>query len=144
MGTLSFNGNKTVTTGGGGAILTNDARAGTAREASDHHGQGAAPWEYRHDELGYNYRLPNLNAALGLRAARAVAAAARGEAPTVRALCAGVCEHPGVRLHAAEPPGCRSNYWLQTLLLDASCAASAMHFWRRATTLVSRPDPSGR
>ncbi len=65
LGTLSFNGNKTITTGGGGAILTNDgALARHAKHltttAKLHH-----TWEYRHDEIGYNYRLPNLNAALG-------------------------------------------------------------------------------
>ena len=65
MGTLSFNGNKTITTGGGGAILTNDAEL--ARHAKHLTTTAKLPhaWEYRHDEVGYNYRLPNLNAALG-------------------------------------------------------------------------------
>ena len=65
LGTLSFNGNKTVTTGGGGAILTNDAAL--ARRAKHLTTTAKVPhrWEYRHDEVGYNYRMPNLNAALG-------------------------------------------------------------------------------
>ncbi len=65
MGTLSFNGNKTITTGGGGAILTNDrVLAGRAKHLTT---TAKVPhrWEYLHDEIGYNYRLPNLNAALG-------------------------------------------------------------------------------
>ena len=65
MGTLSFNGNKTITTGGGGAILTDDAEL--ARHAKHLTTTAKLPhaWEYRHDEIGYNYRMPNINAALG-------------------------------------------------------------------------------
>src|SRR5204862_7022935 len=63
--TLSCNGNKTVTTGGGGAILTNDAAL--ARHAKHLTTTAKVPhrWDFVHDEVGYNYRLPNLNAALG-------------------------------------------------------------------------------
>jgi dTDP-4-amino-4,6-dideoxygalactose transaminase len=63
-GVLSFNGNKTITCGGGGAIITNDnvladrAKHLTTTAKVNHR------WEYVHDELGYNYRMPNLNAAL--------------------------------------------------------------------------------
>lgn len=64
-GILSFNGNKIITTGGGGMILTNDGglrdkmRHLTTTAKVDH------PWEFRHDEVGYNFRMPNINAALG-------------------------------------------------------------------------------
>ena len=65
MATLSFNGNKVITTGGGGMILTNDEQL--AREAK--HLTTTAkmphPFEFVHDQVGYNYRMPNLNAALG-------------------------------------------------------------------------------
>lgn len=66
LGVISFNGNKVMTTGGGGLILTNDDKlAKRARHLST---QAKIPhsWEYRHDEIGYNYRMPNLNAAIGL------------------------------------------------------------------------------
>lgn len=64
MGTFSFNGNKTVTSGGGGALITNDETI--AKRAKHLSTQAKIPhkWEYRHDEVGYNYRMPNLNAAL--------------------------------------------------------------------------------
>jgi aminotransferase in exopolysaccharide biosynthesis len=64
MGTFSFNGNKTVTCGGGGALVTNDEKI--ARHAKHVSTTAKIPhaWEFVHDELGYNYRLPNLNAAL--------------------------------------------------------------------------------
>lgn len=65
LGTLSFNGNKIITTGGGGAILTNDSEL--ARRAKHLTTTAKKPhrWEYVHDEVGFNYRMPNVNAALG-------------------------------------------------------------------------------
>ena len=64
LGTFSFNGNKTITCGGGGAIITNDDDL--AQKAKHLSTQAKVPhkWEYVHDEIGYNYRMPNLNAAL--------------------------------------------------------------------------------
>jgi perosamine synthetase len=66
IGAISFNGNKVMTTGGGGVLVTDDEElAAYAKHLST---QSKIPhaWEYRHDEIGYNYRMPNLNAALGL------------------------------------------------------------------------------
>src|SRR5205807_10178708 len=65
MGTLSFNGNKTVTTGGGGAILTNDSELATRAKHLTTTARMPHRWEYRHDDIGYNFRMPNINAALG-------------------------------------------------------------------------------
>jgi aminotransferase in exopolysaccharide biosynthesis len=64
MGTFSFNGNKTITCGGGGAIITNDERL--AKKAKHLTTQAKLPhrWDFVHDEIGYNYRMPNINAAL--------------------------------------------------------------------------------
>ena len=64
VGTFSFNGNKTITCGGGGAIVTNDEKL--AKHAKHLTTQAKIPhrWEFRHDEIGYNYRMPNINAAL--------------------------------------------------------------------------------
>lgn len=64
FGVFSFNGNKTVTSGGGGAIVTDDASL--AKQAKHLSTQAKVPhrWEYHHDHIGYNYRMPNLNAAL--------------------------------------------------------------------------------
>jgi perosamine synthetase len=121
MGILSFNGNKTVTTGGGGAILTRDARL--ARQAKHLTTTAKVPhrWEYRHDELGYNYRLPNLNAALGCAQLEQLPRLLEAKRRLYRRYAAAFARIPGVRL-MAEPAGCRSNYWLQTLLLDESRA----------------------
>lgn len=66
LGAISFNGNKIMTTGGGGVIVTDDEAL--AKQAKHISTQAKTPhaWEYHHDEIGYNYRMPNLNAALGL------------------------------------------------------------------------------
>ncbi len=119
LGTLSFNGNKTITTGGGGAILTNDPAL--ARRAKHLTTTAKIPhaWEYRHDAVGYNYRLPNLNAALGcaqLEQLPAFVDAKRALHTRYHEAFAGVMS---VRL-LDEPVGCRSNYWLQALVLDPS------------------------
>ena len=121
LGTLSFNGNKTITTGGGGAILTDDPKL--AKRAKHLTTTAKLPhrWEYLHDEVGYNYRMPNLNAALGC--------AQLEQLPEFLALKRRLFECyqeafrsiPQVSLFA-EPEGSRSNYWLQTLLLDDSVA----------------------
>jgi perosamine synthetase len=140
MGTLSFNGNKTVTTGGGGAILFEDPEL--ARRARHLTTTAKLPhrWEFQHDEVGYNFRMPNLNAALGcaqLEQLDGFVAAKRELYQRYRAAFAQVC---GVQL-LAEPPGSRSNYWLQTLLLDES-AAGQRDFILAATNdagLMTRP-----
>lgn len=64
LGTFSFNGNKTVTCGGGGAIVTNDLEIGTHAKFITTTAKRPHPYEFYHEELGYNYRMPNLNAAL--------------------------------------------------------------------------------
>ena len=66
IGILSFNGNKIITTGGGGAILTNRKELAHKAEHLISTAKKKHPWEYDHDEVGYNYRMPNINAALGL------------------------------------------------------------------------------
>ena len=121
MGTLSFNGNKTITTGGGGAILTNDAAL--ARHAKHLTTTAKMPhaWEYRHDEIGYNYRMPNLNAALGCAQLGQLPAMLAAKRELFQRYQAAFAPVPGVKL-MAEPEQCQSNYWLQTLLLDAEQA----------------------
>ncbi len=64
VGCFSFNGNKTITCGGGGALVTNDLTLGTQAKYLTTTAKRPHPYEFFHDELGYNYRMPNLNAAL--------------------------------------------------------------------------------
>ena len=64
LGVFSFNGNKIVTSGGGGAIVTNDIELGIKAKHLTTTAKVPHPYEYVHDEIGYNFRMPNLNAAL--------------------------------------------------------------------------------
>jgi perosamine synthetase len=121
MGTLSFNGNKTITTGGGGAILTNDAQLARRAKHLTTTAKVPHPWEFVHDEVGYNYRLPNLNAALGCAQLEQLPAFLTAKRRLFELYQAAFATLPHVRL-VEEPRGCRSNYWLQTLLLDPSVA----------------------
>lgn len=115
---LSFNGNKIVTTGGGGAILTADAEL--ARRAKHLTTTARVPdrWSFLHDEVGFNFRLPNLNAALGcaqLEQLDHFVACKRRLAESYRAALAGV---PGVRF-VAEAPHTRANYWLNAVIVES-------------------------
>jgi perosamine synthetase len=117
MGTLSFNGNKTITTGGGGAILINDATI--ARRAKHITTTAKVPhaWEFIHDEIGYNYRLPNLNAALGCAQLEQLPAKLIAKRTLFSSYQAAFLEVEGAKL-VAEPAQCLSNYWLQTIMLN--------------------------
>jgi perosamine synthetase len=121
FGVLSFNGNKIVTTGAGGAILTDDGELAQRARHLISTAKRRHPWAYFHDELGFNYRMPNLNAALGCAqleqlpdflARKRVLAARYREA---------LGQVAGLRVFDEPPPG-RSNHWLSILLLDAERA----------------------
>lgn len=119
LGTLSFNGNKTITTGGGGAILTNDAELALRAKHLTTTAKLPHAWEYRHDEVGYNYRMPNLNAALGCAQLEKLPAMLSSKRVLFESYRTAFALVPGVKL-VAEPDQCRSNYWLQALLLDVA------------------------
>lgn len=117
MGTLSFNGNKTITTGGGGAILTNDAIL--AKKAKHLTTTAKIPhrWNFDHDVLGFNYRMPNLNAALGVAQLEQLPVFLKAQRCLFNKYQSSFKNIDGVQLFE-EPTGCKSNYWLQTLILD--------------------------
>ena len=121
MGTLSFNGNKTITTGGGGAILTNDVELGKRAKHITTTAKLPHRWDFVHDEVGFNYRLPNLNAALGCAQLEQLPGFLRDKRRLFEQYQAAFAKVPGVHL-VSEPAGCSSNYWLQTLLLDKAHA----------------------
>ncbi len=121
LSALSFNGNKTITTGGGGAILTNDEELGRLAKHITTTAKVPHRWEFNHDMVGYNYRMPNINAAIGcaqLEQLPGFLAAKRDLAERYRQAFTGI---PGIHFFS-EPANCKSNYWLNTLLLDEDCA----------------------
>ena len=121
MGTLSFNGNKTITTGGGGAILTNDVELGKRAKHITTTAKLPHRWNFVHDEIGFNYRLPNLNAALGCAQLEQLPVFLRDKRRLFEQYQTAFANVTGVHI-IAEPAGCISNYWLQTLLLDTAHA----------------------
>jgi perosamine synthetase len=121
LAALSFNGNKTVTTGSGGAILTSDPKLGAAAKHLTTTARIKHGWRFDHDQIGYNYRLPNINAALGcaqLEQLDGFIARKRALAQRYARAFAGLS---GVQFFV-EPPFATSNYWLNVLLLDPEAA----------------------
>lgn len=117
LSVLSFNGNKIITTGGGGAVLTNDASLAAAARHLTKQAKLSHPWSFNHDMVGYNYRMPNINAALGcaqLEQLPEFLAKKRALALRYQEAFAGI---EGVRVFK-EADFARSNYWLNVLLLD--------------------------
>ena len=121
LGTLSFNGNKTITTGGGGAILTDDVQLARHAKHLTTTAKVAHRWDYEHDELGYNYRMPNLNAALGCAQLEQLPVLLAAKRRLHQRYCETFAPVSGVHL-MGEPNGCRSNFWLQTLILTSAMA----------------------
>lgn len=117
LATLSFNGNKTITTGGGGAILTNDEELGRLAKHLTTTAKPPHPWAYAHDQLGYNYRLPNLNAALGCAQLEQLPEFLGRKRRLAEAYAQALGGLDGGRVFR-EPPDCQSNYWLNALILD--------------------------
>lgn len=117
MGTLSFNGNKTITTGGGGVILTDDEMLAKAAKHLTTTAKLPHRWAFEHDQVGFNYRMPNINAALGcaqLEQLPDFLVAKRCLFEKYQSVFSSV---EGVAV-VTEPPHSRSNYWLQALILD--------------------------
>lgn len=115
-GVFSLNGNKVMTCGGGGVLITNDERVADRAKHLTTTARVAHPWESSHDEIGYNFRMPNLNAALACAQLEQLEAFLADK----RLLAAAYveffrCSDWGEFI--AEPAECESNYWLNTLLL---------------------------
>jgi perosamine synthetase len=122
LSTLSFNGNKIVTTGGGGAILTNDEALGRRAKHLTTTAKLPHRWRFDHDEIGFNYRLPNLNAALGVAQLERLPAFLEAKRRLAERYLQAFAGLPGASV-VAEPEGTVSNYWLDTLRLDRPDAA---------------------
>lgn len=117
VGALSFNGNKILTTGGGGAIVTNNAKLAQRAKHLTTTAKANHTWAYYHDEIGYNYRLPNLNAALGVAQLGKLENRLEQKRRLAQAYIDIFADHPDLKVFR-EPEGACSNYWLNTLVLE--------------------------
>lgn len=137
IGVLSFNGNKTITTGGGGALLFNDKDL--AEQAKHLTTQAKVPhaWEFVHDSIGYNYRMPNINAALGC--------AQMEELPSFISVKRKRAENYsnfftkcGLNFFR-EPEFCCSNYWLNVLILGNINERNSFLDFSNSNGVMTRP-----
>jgi perosamine synthetase len=115
IGILSFNGNKIITTGGGGMIITDDEVF--AKQAKHILTTAKVPhkWEFIHDEVGYNYRMPNVNAAIGCAQMENLPVFLENKRGLAREY-KDFFEEMGIEFFS-EKAGCRSNYWLNAVVL---------------------------
>jgi perosamine synthetase len=116
IGALSFNGNKILTTGGGGAIVTDDEELASRAKHLSTTAKLPHPWAFDHDESGYNYRLPNINAALGVAQMAQLGERLEKKRRLAQRYLEGFDGFTGGEIFA-EPEGAQSNYWLNLLIL---------------------------
>ncbi len=136
IGVLSFNGNKIMTTGGGGMLLTDEVIGKQAKHLTTT-AKIPHPYEFVHDEIGYNYRLPNLNAALGcaqLEQLPSFLASKRALASRYIEFFLGSDLQPIV-----EPEHCRSNYWLNGVICQNAQQRDALLKSTNDAGIMTRP-----
>lgn len=117
LGILSFNGNKTITTGGGGMILTNEEELGKLAKHITTTAKIPHPWRFEHDMIGYNYRLPNINAALGCAQMEILPELLKSKRDTAQKYQKFFQSLIDIEF-VQEPEECISNYWLCSILLN--------------------------
>lgn len=137
IGVFSFNGNKIITAGGGGAMIFSDAQLAARARHLTTTAKRPHPWEFVHDELGYNYRMPNINAALGCGQLERLP----GFVEAKRALAAEYAEFlRGSELtFCVEPAGTRSNYWLCAVICPDRATRDALLTETNAKGIGLRP-----
>lgn len=138
LGVFSFNGNKTVTSGGGGAIVTNDTAL--AKKAKHLSTQAKVPhsWEYHHDHIGYNYRMPNLNAALACAQLESLADFIKNKRELSDLYLTFFQDYPAVDL-IRELDGAHSNYWLHAIRLNNREARDEFLRFMNNQGIMTRP-----
>ena len=117
MGCISFNGNKIITTGGGGIVITNNKRLAKKIRHLTTTAKIPHKWEYIHDEIGFNFRMPNINAALGIAQLEKIKVFLKAKRKILSIYSKVFEKIDGVELYK-EPKFSKSNYWLQTLVLN--------------------------
>ncbi len=137
IGTFSFNGNKVVTSGGGGALVTNDEKLAKHAKHLSTQAKIAHPWAFMHDEVGYNYRMPNLNAALACAQLEQLPAFVDNKRALAQ-LYKSKFEALNMNFHT-ELPDTRANYWLNVLMLDSKEQQQQFLAYMNSNGVMSRP-----
>lgn len=121
VGALSFNGNKTMTTGGGGAILTDNDEVASCAKHLTTTAKTPHPWLYQYDEVGYNYRMPNINAALGCAQLEQIPHFLEAKRNLAANYSEAFNNNTEIKF-LIEPDYAKSNYWLNAIILDKQYA----------------------
>jgi len=137
LGTFSFNGNKTITCGGGGAIITNNEEL--AKKAKYLTTQAKVPhrWEFVHDEIGYNYRMPNINAALMCAQLEQLNNFLNNKRELAK-IYEGFFKGSDFKF-ISEPSNSKSNYWLCAILLKDKITRDEFLLYTNNNGVMTRP-----
>jgi len=137
---VSFNGNKIMTTGGGGAILTNDETLADKAKHLTTTAKVAHPWDFVHDARGFNYRMPNLNAALGVAQLELLPGFLKSKRKLAMAYMQAFDACSWLRW-INEPEGGQSNFWLCSVEIENSCVGEIQKLLKLSNEsgLMTRP-----
>lgn len=138
IGVFSFNGNKTCTTGGGGALVTNDEAIAKRAKHLSTQAKVAHQWEYSHDDIGYNYRMPNLNAALGCAQLEQLPVYLKSKRELSDTYFEFFNQFDKVKLVREVSEGA-SNYWLNSIVLENREARDQFLVETNAKGIMTRP-----
>lgn len=137
LGALSFNGNKIITTGGGGMVLCRDADLGARTKHVTTTAKVPHPYEFFHDEPGFNYRLPNLNAALGCAQMEALPDFLRQKRELAK--CYKAFFTNTSYQFVDEPAYAQSNFWLNAIICEDALARDNLLKVTNASGVMTRP-----
>ena len=138
VGALSFNGNKTITTGGGGMMLFNDEELGAYAKHITTQAKIPHRWEFRHDHIGYNYRMPNINAALGCAQLEHIEEYVASKRETAKAYEEFFKDIPDIEFFV-DTPDTRSNYWLNVVIMKDKDAQQDFLEYTNDNGVMTRP-----
>ena len=138
VGALSFNGNKTITTGGGGMMLFNDEELGAYAKHITTQAKIPHRWEFKHDHIGYNYRMPNINAALGCAQLEHIEEYVASKRGTAKAYEEFFKDIPEIEFFV-DTPDTRSNYWLNVVILKDKEAQQNFLEYTNDNGVMTRP-----
>ncbi len=138
VGAISFNGNKTITTGGGGMLLFQDEELGKFAKHLTTQAKVPHRWAFVHDHIGYNYRMPNVNAAIGCAQMENLERYVINKRETA-AKYAEFFRNISDITFFTEPADCRSNYWLNVVLLKDKAAQQEFLEYTNDHSVMTRP-----
>lgn len=138
IGAISFNGNKTITTGGGGMLLFQDEALGNYAKHLTTQAKVPHRWEFVHDHIGYNYRMPNINAALGCAQLEEIDHILANKRETAEKYKQFFLDKENIQFFT-EPEGSKSNYWLNAVLLNDKEAQLKFLEYTNDHAVMTRP-----